>query len=371
MTSNSTQAGDSANVVKIGVVGCGNISSAYLMNLATYPYLKVVACADLDMGRARAQAERFKVPQALPVEDLIADPQIEIVVNLTVPAAHATVGLAALRVGKSIYNEKPLAITREDGRLLLQEAHERGLRVGCAPDTFMGGGLQTCRALLDEGVIGRPVAATAFVLGHGPEGWHPDPDFFYKAGAGPMFDVGPYSLTALITMLGPVRRVTGSARISFAERIIGSEPKRGTRIEVTTPTHIAGILDFAGGPIATLVASFDVWASQVPRIEIYGSEGTLSLPDPNTFSGPVHVRMAGDSEWKEMPLLYGNTGNSRGIGVADMAEAIRQSRQHRANGEMAYHVLDIMHAFQEASDQGQHVALSSTCERPEPLPREH
>ena len=185
-----------------------------------------------------------------------------------------------------------------------------------------------------------------------------------------MFDVGPYPLTTLVNMLGPVRRVTGSARISFPERIIGSEPKRGARIEVTTPTHIAGVLDFASGPIATLVTSFDVWASQVPRMEIYGSEGSLSLPDPNTFGGPVQVRKAGKSEWEEMPLQYGNTGNSRGIGVADMAQAMRQDSRHRANGEMAYHVLDIMHAFHEASDQGRHVELTSTCERPQPLPRD-
>jgi predicted dehydrogenase len=367
MTSKDAQ---ETNVITVGVIGCGNISSVYLKNMATYPYLKVLACADLDMERAKAQAERFSVPQALPVEELLADPRIELVVNLTVPAAHATVGLATLRAGKSIYNEKPLAITREDGKLMLQEAGERGLRVGCAPDTFLGGGLQTCRALLDEGVIGTPVAATAFVLGHGPESWHPDPDFFYKVGAGPMFDVGPYPLTSLINMLGPVRRVTGSARISFPERIIGSEPKRGARIEVTTPTHIAGVLDFASGPIATLVTSFDVWASQVPRMEIYGSEGTLSLPDPNAFGGPVQVRKAGSSEWEEMPLQYGNTGNSRGIGVADMAQAMRQGSRHRANGEMAYHVLDIMHAFHEASDQGRHMELTSTCERPEPLPRD-
>jgi predicted dehydrogenase len=366
MIPNSTQ---STHVVNIGVVGCGNISTVYLKNLGTYPHLKVVACADLDMARAKAQAERFNVPHALPVDDLLADPAIEVVVNLTVPAAHAAVGLAALRAGKSIYNEKPLAITREDGKLMLKEARERGLRVGCAPDTFLGGGLQTCRALLDDGVIGTPVAATAFVLGHGPEGWHPDPEFFYKVGAGPMFDVGPYPLTTLISMLGPVRRVTGSARISFAERIIGSEPKRGTKIEVTTPTHIAGVLDFASGPIATMVASFDVWGTQAPRLEIYGSEGTMVLPDPNTFGGPVYVRVAGDTEWKEMPLLYGNTGNSRGIGVTDMVEAIREGRPHRANGEMAYHVLDIMHAFHDASDQGRHIDLTSTCERPELLPR--
>jgi predicted dehydrogenase len=278
------------------------------------------------------------------------------------------VGLAALQSGKSVYNEKPLAITREDAQAMLQEAERRNLRVGCAPDTFMGGGLQTCREVIDSGMIGEPVAATAFMLGHGPESWHPDPEFFYEVGAGPMFDIGPYYLTALIAMLGPVRRVTGSTRISFAERTIGSGPKQGNKIKVTTPTHIAGVLDFASGPVATVVTSFDVWTAEVPRLEIYGSEGTLSLPDPNTFDGPVRVKLAGDKEWQIVPIERGYTVNSRGIGVADMVEAIGEGRPHRASGELAYHVLDIMHAVHEASDQGRHVELQSTCERPEPLP---
>jgi predicted dehydrogenase len=355
--------------VNIGVIGCGNISGIYLKNCTAYDQLNVTAVADLDMERAKTQAGRFKIPRALTVDELLADPQIEIVINLTIPAAHGAVGLAALRAGKSIYNEKPLAISREDGQTMLKEARETGLRVGCAPDTFLGGGLQTCRALLDEGAIGEPVAATAFMLGHGPESWHPDPEFFYQVGAGPMFDMGPYYLTTLISLLGPVRRVTGSARISFAERTIGSEPKRGTKIKVNTPTHIAGVLDFESGPVATLVTSFDVWASQVPRMEIYGSEGTLSLPDPNTFGGPVRLRRPGDDDWQEIPLMYGHTGNERGIGVADMATALRLGRPHRANGELAYHVLDMMHAFHDASEQGRHIDLNSTCERPEPLSR--
>jgi predicted dehydrogenase len=355
--------------VNIGVVGCGVISSIYLENCTSYAHMRVVACADLDLTRAKAQAERFSIARAETVEELLADPSIEIVVNLTVPSAHATVGLAALRAGKSVYNEKPLSISRKDGQMLLREARARGLRVGCAPDTFLGGGLQTCRALIDEGAIGTPVAATAFMLGRGPEGWHPDPEFFYKRGAGPMFDMGPYYLTALASLLGPVRRVTGSARISFAERIIGSAPKRGATIKVETPTHVAGVLDFASGPVATLVTSFDVWAAEVPRLEIYGSEGTLSLPDPNTFGGPVRLRRGGEERWEELPLTHGYAANSRGLGVADMAEAMRLGRAHRANGDLAYHVLDIMHAVHDASEQGRHIEMSSTCTRPDPLPR--
>jgi predicted dehydrogenase len=354
--------------MNVGIVGCGNISSVYLKNCTASEYLNVLAVADLDMERAKSQAERFNVPHAMTVEELLAHPDIELVINLTIPAAHGTIGLAAIRAGKSVYNEKPLAISREDGQTMLKAAHKLGVRVGCAPDTFLGNGLQTCRALLDDGAIGQPVAATAFMLGHGPEGWHPDPEFFYQVGAGPMFDMGPYYLTALISLLGPVRRVTGSARISFPERTIGSKPKKGEKIEVKTPTHIAGVLDFAGGPVATLVTSFDVWANNVPRLEIYGSEGTLSMPDPNTFGGPVRLRRAGEDDWREVPLVHFTALNDRGIGVADMVQAIHSERPHRASGELAYHVLDIMHAFHDASEQGRHIELDSTCEQPEPLP---
>ena len=355
--------------VKTAVVGCGKISSIYLENTQTWPILDVVACADLDMGRAEAQAAAFNVPRAMRVAEVLADSEIELILNLTVPAAHATVALAAIREGKSVYNEKPLAISRDDGRLMLAEAHERGVLVGGAPDTFMGGGLQTCRALIDDGVIGTPIAATAFMLSHGPERWHPDPEFFYQVGGGPLFDMGPYYLTALISMMGPVRRVTGSARMTFPERTIGSGPKQGQTIKVNTPTHTAAVLDFANGAIATMVTSFDVWHGEVPRIEIYGTEGTLSVPDPNTFGGPVRVRRAGDDDWQEMPLTHNYTDNSRGMGVADMAHALRSGGTHRAHGEMAFHVLDIMHAILDAAQEERHIVLGSTCERPEPLPR--
>ena len=347
-----------ASETRVGIIGCGNISGIYLTNCRKLPGLELVACADLDMRRAEAKAAEHGI-RAATVDELLADPAIDLVVNLTIPAAHAEVNNRALAAGKHVYTEKPLATRRADGAATLALAREEGLRVGSAPDTFLGGGLQTCRKLIDDGAIGEPVAAVAFMTGHGPEGWHPDPEFFYKPGAGPMFDMGPYYLTALVSLLGPIARVTGSTRISFPERTIGSEPKRGQKIIVETPTHIAGVLDFAGGAVATIITSFDVWAANLPRIEIYGSEGSLSVPDPNTFGGPVRIRLAGDKEWREVPLTHGYTENSRGLGVADMAAAIREGRPHRASGELAFHVLDVMSAFEEASTSGQHVAITS------------
>jgi predicted dehydrogenase len=353
---------------KVGVIGCGNISGVYLEASKTFDILEVVACADLDMERAQAKAAQYQVPKACTVEELLVDPQIEIVVNLTTPDAHAEVGLAAIRAGKSVYNEKPLAIRREDGRALLEAARAQGVRVGGAPDTFLGGGLQTCRKLIDDGWIGEPVAATAFMLCHGHESWHPNPAFYYQVGGGPMFDMGPYYLTALVTLMGPVRRVTASARITFPERTITSQPLYGTKIKVETPTHIAGVMDFASGAMGTIITSFDVWASQLPRLEIYGTEGSMSVPDPNGFGGPVRIRRAGAADWSEIPLTHGYTKQHRSIGVADMAYALRSGRPHRASGELAYHVLDIMHAFHDASREGKHVELASTCPRPAPLP---
>jgi len=353
--------------VRVGIVGCGNISGIYFEAGQKFEILTIVACADLDVERARATGARYGVP-ACPVAELLADPTIDIVIDLTIPGAHYEVGLAVLHAGRSLYNEKPLAIERPDGARLLAEAAARGLRVGCAPDTFLGGGLQTCRALINDGAIGAPVAATAFMLNHGPESWHPDPAFYYRSGGGPLFDMGPYYLTALVALLGPVRRVAGSTRTTFPERMVGSGPKAGDRIRVEIPTHLAGTLDFADGTVATLVTSFDVWAAEVPRIEIYGTEGTLSLPDPNTFGGPVRLRRMGDDAWRDVPLTHGYTRNSRGLGVADMAYALRSGRPHRASGELAYHVLDLMHAIVDSSREGRHVDIASACQRPAALP---
>jgi predicted dehydrogenase len=353
--------------VKAGIIGCGNISGIYFENGAKLQILEIAACSDMILERAKTAAERYGIAKACSVEQLLADPEIEIVLNLTIPKAHYEVAMSALKAGKSVYNEKPLALTREQGKHLLSVAKQSGLRVGCAPDTFMGGAHQTCRKAIDDGLIGEVVAATAFMMCHGHEIWHPDPEFYYKVGGGPMFDMGPYYLTALINMIGPIRRVTGSARASFAERLITSQPKSGTVITVDTPTHIAGVMDFANGAIGTIITSFDTWAANVPRIEIHGTKGSLSVPDPNGFGGGGRIFTPGN-DWKDLPIHHGFNGNSRAIGLADMAQAIRSGRLHRASGELAYHVLDAMHAFLDASNQGRHIELTSTCQRPAALP---
>ncbi len=353
---------------KVGIIGCGNISRAYFAGCAYFDNLEITACADLNVELARQKAEEWNVQRGCTVDELLADPEIELVINLTIPAAHAPVDLQILEAGKHAYSEKPFAVEREDGLRVLQTAKAKGLRTGCAPDTFLGGGIQTCIKLIDDGWIGAPVAATAFFTSNGPEGWHPNPTFFYQKGGGPMFDMGPYYLTALVSMLGPVRRITGSARAAHTERIAGAENVRGLKIPVEIPTHIASVLDFHSGPIATLVTSFDVQAANLPRIEIYGTEGTISVPDPNTFSGPVRIKRAGAEEWSEIPMLHSSSEHGRGTGVADMAAAITTGRAHRASGELAYHVLDLMHGAHDASESGRHIEVGSTCERPAPLP---
>lgn len=353
--------------VKVGIVGCGNISGAYIKGCRAFEILDVAACADIVPSTAEARAKEYGIPRVLAVDELLDDPEIDIVVNLTIPQVHASVSLAAIAAGKHVHSEKPLAVTRADGRKILAAAREKGVRVGCAPDTFLGGGLQTCRKLLDDGWIGEPVAAAAFMVGYGPESWHPNPALFYQRGAGPMFDMGPYYLTALIHLLGPVKRVTSSARTTFPERIVTSKARYGERLKVEVATHVTGIVDFVGGPIGTLTTSFDVWHSNLPHMEIYGTEGTLSVPNPNFFGGPVLIRRATAKEWSEVPLSH-NAEVGRGIGVADLAYALVYDRPHRANGDIACHVLDIMQAFEESSQDGRHIEIESCCEQPAALP---
>ncbi len=351
---------------QVGIIGCGNISDRYFNWCARFVDIEIVACADLVPERAGAKAAQYGV-RALSIDALLNDPDISIVLNLTIPQAHAEVDLAALEAGKHVHSEKPLALSVADGRRILAAASERGLRVGCAPDTFLGGGQQTSRKLIDDGWIGRPVAATAFMAGHGHEHRHPDPTFFYKAGGGPMLDMGPYYITALINLLGPVTRVTGSSKTTFPQRTITSQPKYGEVIDVDVTTHLAGVLEFAAGAVATVVMSFDVWAHNLPRIEIYGSEGSMVVPDPNTFRGPVLLRRAAAEEWSEVPLSH-STDVERGIGVADMASAIRNGCAHRASGELAMHALEVMLAVDEASASGRHVSIETSVARPELLP---
>ncbi len=356
------------NKLKIGIIGCGNISSIYMENCPKFPHLELVACADIDLQRAHSQAEKFNIPKACSVEELLNDPEIELVINLTIPKAHASVCIQALEAGKHVYTEKPLAVTREEGRQILETANKRNLLVGSAPDTFLGAGIQTAIHLIEQGEIGVPIGASAFMICRGHEHWHPDPAFYYDAGGGPMFDMGPYYLTALVALLGPIKRISGFTRISYPERTILSKPKAGTKIEVKIPTHISGIIDFASGVIGNITTSFDAFGgTALPPIEIYGSEGTLLVPDPNTFGGPVKIRKRDENEFKEVPLEYGHAQNSRGLGVADMVKAIIEGGHYRANGELAYHVLEAMHGFHDSSDSGRHYSMESTCNRPEPV----
>lgn len=348
--------------VRCGIVGTGSIFWAYAEGCRIYDLLRVSACADVDLERARNAAREFAIERACTVEELLADQSIDIVINLTPPTVHAAVSLAAIAAGKHVYSEKPLAVDTVEGMAILQAADRAGVRVGCAPDTFLGAGLQTCRKLIDDGAIGTPVAATAFVANHGPEAWHPSPDMFYRRGGGPLFDLGPYYLTALVSLLGPVRRVTGSARMSFPARTAD-----GRRIPVEIPTHLAGVLDFGDGTVATMTASFDVWGSRVPCLEIHGSEGSLAVPDPNGFGGPVSLLRPGSDVWEDVALTH-DVRPQRGIGVFDLADAIRTGRPHRASGHLAQHVLEVAEAFVTSSRAGVHVDIETMCERPAALP---
>jgi predicted dehydrogenase len=356
--------------IGIGVIGCGNISGIYLQNCRKFKNLEVVACADLIPNKAEDKAREHGVARACSVDELLADPSVGIVLNLTIPKAHAAVNIAALNAGKHVYAEKPLGITRDEGREVLALAKAKGLRVGGAPDTFLGAGLQTCRKLIDEGAIGKPVSATAFMLSHGVESWHPNPEFYYQPGGGPMLDMGPYYLTALVSMLGPIKRLCGMTNKALTQRVIRTEERFGERIPVETATHVAGLLEFEHGAIGTIVTSFDVWGSNMPLIEIHGTEGSLSVPDPNSFGGPVRLFSSSSGVWEDITLSHPFGENWRGLGVADMALAISEARQARASGELCYHVLDVMQAFGESSDAERFVEIEGGIERLAAMPLE-
>lgn len=356
----------------VGVIGCGTVSEPYMQNMNSSPLLKMVACADEVPERARARAAEFAVPRACTVDELLADPAVELVVNLTIPTAHAGINLDALAAGKHVYCEKPLATTRADGVRILEAAEASGLTVSGAPDTVLGAGVQTCLRLLQKGELGEPLAASGFVLSRGPENWHPNPAFFYQPGGGPLFDMGPYYLTTLVCLLGPVRQVTGMARILYPERTPDSGPRKGETFKVSTPTFVACVIEFESGAQATLLTSYGIWGADLPYIQLYCAHGILGVPDPNTFAGPVRVRSHDDEEgWREVPLPYHHTDarkNCRGLGVAEAALAIREGRPPRLSGELAYHVLDVMESIVESYARGRHVTVRSTCRQPPALP---
>ncbi len=358
--------------VRVGVIGCGKISPAYFKMAPNFPVMEIVACADLFREAAEARAKEFQIPQVMAVDELLADSSIDVVLNLTVPKAHAGVAIQAMAQGKHTFAEKPFAVTRDDGRAVLEAAAKSGLRVGCAPDTFLGAGIQTARRVLDEGRIGRPLAFTAFMMSRGPEGWHPSPEFYYEVGGGPMFDMGPYYLTALLNLLGPVKQLNGAATIAIPRRVIGSEPKRGKVMEVETPDHICGTIEFANGCLGTLMTSFATMHSTLGGalpITIYGEEGTLRVPDPNGFDGPVQVRTAGMDEWEDVPHAFVK-GYGRAVGLADLATAVQSGRPHRCSGEQAFYVLDLMQGFLDSAAAGRAFVPERPYERPAPMPAE-
>ncbi|MFB4283775.1 MULTISPECIES: Gfo/Idh/MocA family protein [unclassified Nonomuraea] len=351
--------------VGVALVGAGVISGQYLRNLNAFPDVRVVAVADIDTDRAAEVAREHDVRVSGTLGAVLSLSEVEIVVNLTVPSAHAAVALECLRAGKHVYGEKPLAMNLDEAAKVMAEAAGRGLRVGGAPDTFLGAGLQSTLHALRSGAIGAPVAVTAATQSLGPESWHPNPEFFYQPGGGPLFDLGPYYLTALVSLLGPVARVAAGTRRARDQRVVGSGPKAGTLFPVDVPTHVNALLDFPGTATAAATFSFD---SAVNRrmIEIIGTEGALSLPDPNTFEGPLLARGLHDADWRELPLSGTTAG--RGIGVLDMARSIRAGTPHRASGELAGHVLELMSAITESGEQAEFRTIASTLTAPEPLP---
>ncbi|MFY8031341.1 MAG: Gfo/Idh/MocA family protein [Devosia sp.] len=356
-----------ARRVGVGFIGTGNISSAYLTAMKGFDVLDIRGLADMKQDLAAKRAAEFGVPVAASVEALLADPSVEIIVNLTIPRAHVEVGLRAVAAGKHIYGEKPLGITYAEGKKLVDAAKAKGVRVGSAPDTFLGGGHQQARAIVDSGALGTIVGGSAYFACPGHEFWHPDPAFYYDIGGGPVLDMGPYYITQLVNLLGPVAKVQALSLTPHAERPIRSEPKKGQMMPVKVATHVTGTLIFASGALIQVTLSFDVPAHKHLPYELYGTEGAMLVPDPNAFAGPVQVaKPRGQFEDVPVTLPYADA-NYRSIGVADMAYGILNNRPHRASGELALHVLEVMEAFEVASKEGRVVDIKTTAARPAPI----
>jgi predicted dehydrogenase len=363
--------------LKVGVVGAGVISAQYSASLKRLPQLQITVVSDFAPERAQALADEHGA-RVLPLEELLASPDVDVVLNLTLPRTHAEIALQAIAAGKHVYGEKPLAMTVAEGRDVRQAAAAAEVRVGCAPDTVLGTGIQTARALVDAGKIGTPHSATAFMTTPGHERWHPQPDFYYQPGGGPLLDMGPYYLTSLVHLLGPVVRVVGASSRPSQGRTIGSGPRAGESLPVTIDTHITGILEHASGALSTLIMSFDTWAARLPRIEVHGTDGSLSVPDPNHFLGPVELYAAHTApdplteadpsdNWVDVGIHAGYLDSGRGYGLADLALSVAEGRAHRANDEVALHILEIMESVQQAADSRAWIALTTTCKRPEAI----
>ncbi len=354
----------------IGVIGCGNISMTYLRNAALFADVELRACADISPDAAALRAREYGI-RASSVDQLLADPQVDLVLNLTIPEVHFDVTMSALSAGKHVFTEKPLATSAADGRVLVAEAKRQGLQLGSAPDTFLGAAGRRARRLMDEGAIGRPVSGTAFMMGRGMEHWHPNPQFYYQPGGGPVFDMGPYYLTMMVNLLGPVVRVMAMATKGQEERLITAEgPFKNTRFKVGTPTNILSLLEFQSGATVNFGASWDVFRHSNHPIELHGTEGSLRLPDPDTFGGTVSLSERG-ADWRDFKSddeLYGarnwpyaapDRANYRMLGVADLARSLKEGRPPRASGDLALHVLEIMEAILQSGESGQPVSIGA------------
>lgn len=355
--------------VGVGVIGAGVISDQYLQNLTVFPDVTVLFVADLDVERAAAQAAKYGIAGSGTVAELLAHPDIEIVVNLTIPAAHVEVAQAALAAGKNVWSEKPFALDRESGRQLLADAKARGLRVATAPDTFLGAGLQTGLRLIADGAIGTPLTALALMQSPGPDSWHPSPEFLFQTGGGPLFDIGPYYLTTLVQVFGAATAVTAAASTARPVRTIGSGPRAGTDFDVTVPSHHSALIEFDSGASAQVIFSFESFRSRTGLVEVNGSAGTLAFPDPNRFDGAATVFDGSDAsgtvgtEHQPVGSLAG-----RGTGIAELAQAMRAGRPERASGEQAFHVLDLMVSIAESAQRHATVAVTSTFDKAPPVP---
>ena len=371
---------------RVGLIGTGKISDIYLKNCALFEGIEIASCGSLNFEESRAKAELYNIPLIATPEEIIADPSLDAVLNLTIPSAHAEISLRSLEAGKHVYSEKPFVTDLVEGQRVLDLASKKGLAVGNAPDTFLGGRWQTLRKYLDAGAIGDVTGVSAFVPTHGVERHHPNPDFYYAKGGGPLLDLGPYYLAAMVFCLGSISRVAGLNRKTFPERMIENGPRSGEMMPVHVDTHCLSLIEFESGVIGQMMVSFDVWESETPRLEIYGTEGTLCIPDPdpgdgaNIFQGPVWLRTRATSRWTKRPRpeapanwevadnTHGLNFDARGAGLAEMAQAVRENRPPRASGELGQHLCEVMQGMLDSQTRGQFVEIASRCARPPILP---
>jgi predicted dehydrogenase len=365
---NASSRASASSPVGVAVVGCGTISTAYLRNMTSFPDLRVLFCADVDIERAKSQAAAFNVPGAGSTVEALAEPEVEIVVNLTIPAAHAAVSGAAIAAGKSVWVEKPITLDSTSARELVTAADAAGVRIGCAPDTVLGAGLQTARRLIDSGAIGTPQTGLALLQGPGPERWHPDPEFLFQRGGGPLFDMGPYYLTTLAIVFGRAARVAAVGRRARTTRVIGSGPRAGVEFDVEVPTYVSALIEYECGHAATIVLTFDSALYRYGFVEIAGTTATLAMPDPNRFTGDVRVHELGAKDWAAVPASGATDG--RGLGVLDLARGLRTGAPHRASGELALHVLEILEAIDRSAETGAFEPVLTNFSRPAALPED-